>query len=420
VTITDEAFPAALQSIQGGIGQGSTPVFTLPAAGTYSVPSLAAGTTYTLILGALADATLKAGLYAVHITDPTGAAVFDRMIPVGALPSATVVDNPTAQALDLTLTDEMYPAALTGLGVAVSEGSTLLAKLTASGTVSNFMAPAGSVQVWQYTVAGTQPGVYSVDLSPTAAGATPLLSTTQVVNPSGTATTSYAFVVTLPSAGAYNLAVNDFQFPDSLPSLSATVAQKGAVLTESANGDFMAAQGPVVILVDATPPTSGSSIFGVTVQTSGASPQTVPGGEFTQAVGGVFNSQSITVGISGSFAVTLADLGFPANFGDLAALVSSGGQALCKIYGGGTFTFTASPGTYVLRRLTQHHREQGGRDTRLRALLAACGFGSRFRHLDVQRLIGGLRRHGNPHLEQSERHELHGKRRLGVDGQSSH
>jgi hypothetical protein len=344
VTITDDAFPAALQSISGGIAQGATAVATL-SAGANSV-TLAAGTTYQLIIGALANATLDAGLYGVQITDPNGASVFTRTVPVAALPSARIVDNPTAQALNLTLTDEMYPAPLSGLGVAVTEGSALLAQLTASGTVSNFTAPAGAVEVWQYAVAGTQPGVYSLDLSPAAAGGAALLSTTQVVNPSGNSSTSYAFVATLPSAGTYNLAVNDFQFPGSFQAISATVAQNGAALTESASGDFTASQGPVVVVVNVTPPASGIGVFGVTVQTSGASPQIE--GQFTQAVGGVFNSQTINLGTSGNFAVTLADLGFPTKFADLGAIVSSAGQVLGKIYGGGSFNFAGTPGTYLL------------------------------------------------------------------------
>jgi len=344
VTITDDAFPAALQSISGGIAQGSTAIATL-SAGANTV-TLAAGTTYQLIIGALANASLDAGLYGVQITDPNGAILFDRTVPVAALPSATVVDNVTAQPLNLTLTDQMYPAPLAALGVAVTEGSTLLAQLTASGTVSNFTAPAGPVQVWQYAVAGTQPGVYSLDLAPAAAGATPLLSTTQVVNPSGNSSTSYAFVVTLRSAGTYNLAVYDLQFPGSFQAISATVAQNGAVLTENASGDFTAAQGPVVVVVDVTPPASGTGVFGVTVQTSGASPQIE--GQFTEAVGGVFNSQTINLGTSSNFAVTLVDLGFPTKFADLGAIVSSGRQVLGKIYGGGSFNFAATPGTYLI------------------------------------------------------------------------
>jgi hypothetical protein len=345
VTITDDAFPAALQSISGGIALGSTAVASLPGTGSYPV-TLSAGTSYTLILGALANATLEAGLYGVHIADPTGASVFDRTIPVGTLPAATVVDNPTSQALDLTLTDEQYPAPLSGLGVAITEGSSVLAQLETSSNVSNFNAPAGAVQIWQYAVAAAQPGVYSVNLAPAAANSTPLLSATEVVNPSGTSANSYAFVATLPSAGTYNLVVNDFQFPGALQSITSTVAQNGSVLTVSSSGDFTAAQGPVVVVVDASPPASGIGVFGVTVQTSGASPQIE--GQFTQAVGGVFNSQTITLGTSGNFTTTLTDLGFPAKFSDLGALITSGGQVLGKIYGGGDFNFAATPGTYVL------------------------------------------------------------------------
>lgn len=349
VTITDDAFPVALQALQAGITQGSTVVTTTPLGlGTAQV-TLQANTAYILTGGALADAIIKAGLYGVQIQDPTGAKVFDRTFPVGNLSSSTAVNDPAAQALNLTVTDEKYPAALAGLGAAVTNGgSTLLAKLTTSGTVSNFTAPAGSLQLWQYAVAGAQPGVYSLKLAPTAADAAALLSATQVVNPSGTGTTSYAFVVTLPQAASYTLSANDFQFPDALQSISATVAQNGTVLAQSAGGGFTAAQGPVVILVDAAPPASGSGMFGVTVETSGASPQTVAGGEFVQGVGGVFNSQSIILGISGNFDVTLADLGFPQDFANLAAVVSSDGKVLGKIYGGGTFPFAAVPGTYLL------------------------------------------------------------------------
>jgi hypothetical protein len=152
--------------------------------------------------------------------------------------------------------------------------------------------------------------------------------------------------VTLPSAGTYNLAVYDLQFPGSFQAISATVAQNGAVLTENASGDFTAAQGPVVVVVDVTPPASGTGVFGVTVQTSGASPQIE--GQFTEAVGGVFNSQTINLGTSSNFAVTLVDLGFPTKFADLGAIVSSGRQVLGKIYGGGSFNFAATPGTYLI------------------------------------------------------------------------
>jgi hypothetical protein len=342
VTITDDAFPVALQSISGGIAQGSTPITSL-AAGTTQV-TLAAGTTYTLVVGALADATAKAGLYGVHIADPTGAAIFDRTLPVGTLPASTIVSNATAQAFGLTLNDLAYPTALAGVGVAVTQGSTSLAKLTAPGTLANFTVPAGSIEIWQYAVAGAQPGVYNVTLSNST---TSLFSNTKVVSVApGASAQSFAFVVTLPAAGTYNLAVTDFQFPAGL-TLSSTIAQNGVVLPQSSIGDFTAAQGIAIVVVNAQPPqTGGTGIFDVTVQTSGTSPQILL--DQTQAVGGVFDIRTITVGASGTYDATLTDLAFPIAFQNLAVVVSHGGQIDGKIFGGGTFTLNVIPGQYVL------------------------------------------------------------------------
>jgi hypothetical protein len=352
VTITDAAFPVALQSIGGGISQGSTPITSL-AAGTTQV-TLAAGTSYQLLIAAIANTTAQAGLYGVLITDPAGTAVFNRTLPVGTMAASTIVDNSAAQSLSLSLTDYAYPAALAGAGVAVTQGSKALATLTAPGNIANFAAAAGNLEVWQYATAGAQPGVYSLDLSiyqsSGTASATSLLATTKVVNPGGAAATSYAFVVTLTSAGTYNLVAKDFQFPSAFQSISATVAQKGAVLQQTSSGDFTVVQGPVIVLVNATPPQSGSGIFGVTVQTSGASPQVLL--DQTQAVGGAFSTHAINLGTSGSYNVTLTDLGFPANFQYLAVVVSQGSQVLGKIYAGGTFNFSGTPGKYVLTFVT--------------------------------------------------------------------
>jgi plastocyanin len=341
VTLTDDAFPVALQTVQGGISQGSTPITSL-AAGTTAV-TLAAGTDYQLLLGAVADATTRAGLYGIRITDPSGATVFNRTLPVGTMPGSTVVNNTSAASLSLTLTDFAYPSALAGVGVAVTEGSASLAQLTASGTLSNFAAPAGILEVWQYAVAAAQPGAYSLNLTSSTAS---VLSATKVVNPAAASAQSYGFAVELPSSGTYNLVASDFQFPSSLQSITATVAQNGTVLQRTSAGDFTAAAGYVIVVVDATPPPNGNGIFGVTVQTSGDSPQILL--DQTQAVGGVFDTRTLILGNSGSYDVTLADLGFPGLFHNLAVVVSRGSQVLGKIYGGGTFSFPGTPVQYLL------------------------------------------------------------------------
>ncbi len=354
VTITDDTFPAALSSLTGGITQGSAPVNTAGfSLGTNQV-TLAAGTTYTLVLGTVPDPGTMMGLYGVHIVDPNGTPVFDRTVPVGNLPTSTVINNPIAGALTLALNDLGYPAPLANAQVAVTSGSSALAVLPAAGSAP-LTAPAGSLQLWQYIVPGSQPGVYTLNLS-NGSGAPALYATTQVVNlPASSAPSSYAFVQNLTAAGSYQVLVNDFNFPAALAGAPmATVAQNGVALQPSSTGVFTADAGNVVVVVTASPPTtcSGlpancSGIFGVTLQTSAATPQVLL--SQTQSVGATFSTQSVTVGTAGSYDVTLADLGFPTNFASLAVVVSQGNQVLGKIFGGGTFSFNGTPGSpYVM------------------------------------------------------------------------
>ncbi len=344
VTLTDDAFPAALQSISGGVSQGSTPINSVPFALGQNQIQLAASTPYTLIIGAAADVTAMAGLYGISIKDPNGTVVFLRTIPVGTMAASTVVDNSATQTLSLDLIDLAYPSPLAGLGVAVTQGSTVLAQRTSAGTVTNFPATKGGVEIWQYAVAGAQPGVYSLNLASSAS--TLFLATTVVDTGNASTAQSFAFVATLPAAGTYNMAVDDFQFPATFQSLSATVAQNGAVLSRNSSGDFTAAAGTVIVVVNAQPPAHGNGIFAVEVHGTGTSAQSYL--DQTQAVGGVFQSQTINLGTSGGFDVTLTDLGFPATFQDLAAVMSQGGKMLGSVTGGGTFSFNATPGEYVL------------------------------------------------------------------------
>jgi len=344
ITVTDDALPVAFSNLSAGIFLGSTPIAVNIPPGTPTQITLAAATQYTLLAAAIPNTTTPAGLYGIRITDPSGAAIFDYSLAVGAV-TDTVVSNPTAGALSLTLTDFGYPAALAAVGAAVTAGGgPALGTLTAAGgPLSTSAAPAGSIDVWTYAAAGTQPGAYGLTLTN---GTSTLLSTTQVVNPSNASSAgTYAFVVNIPAAGTYQLAVTDFQFPGALTSLSATIAQNGTVLTQTGE-NFTAAAGVAIVVVSAQPPQSGSGIFDVTVQTTGASPQVLL--DQTQAVAGVFNTQTINLGTTGGYNATLTDLVFPQKFQDLAIVVSQGGQALGKIYGGGSFGFTGTPGAKYL------------------------------------------------------------------------
>jgi plastocyanin len=369
ITLTDDAFPVALDVITTPFSALITPVVSCPTpnppapgtcvilAGTPTAVTIAAGISPQLLIvataAATADPTVKAGLYGVHITDPSGASILARTIPVGALGSASFVAQDGAKPLTLTLSDLAYPAALTNVGIAVtSPGVAPIAKLTASGNIPNIAAPAGILEVWKFATASAQPGSYDFNL---ANAQQSLLSGTQIVNPGNTsASGSFAFVVnSLAANGKYQLVLNDFKFPGALQSSAATVAQNGTVLMQDSKGNFTASvAGPAVVLVtaQAPPPTAttpGTGIFSVTVQDTAATPKTLL--YQTQGVGGLFDTQTVTSGTSGNYDLKLADLNFPANFANLAVLISQGNAIIGRIFGAGTVpNIPVTPGQYTL------------------------------------------------------------------------
>ena len=347
VTFADDQFPTALQTAPNlAIFQGSQPIALAIASGT--ALSLSPGT-YTLLAIAQASQSSQSGLYGIIITGPSGVApLLSSTYPVGALAPAVQASNPSSQTLSLSVTDFQFPAALaTGTALATSGGTVLgTASISASSGTSSFTAPAGAVQVWSYAAAGGSAGTYQVSLT---TGAGSLLQTAAAV--STASSLAYAYLTPPLAAGSYQAMATDFQFPAVLPTLSFAVAQGGAILQQASTAStvkFTAAAGPAVVLVAAAPPASGNGLFDVNVQTAGASPQL----DFdrTQAVGpsSLFTTQSLTLGVSGNYTVTLNDLKFPAQFADLDLVVSSGGSVIGKIIGGGSFPIAATPGTYLL------------------------------------------------------------------------
>jgi hypothetical protein len=200
------------------------------------------------------------------------------------------------------------------------------------------------MQVWAYGTAGTGAGSFEIDLKSVSAG---LLQSALGVDHGGSEV--YVFIPPQPlAAGNYQATANDFQFPSPLSAVQFAVAQNGIVLAqESTVGTLQVTPvaGSIVLLVAATPPTNGSGLIDVNVQTGGASPQlTFDQVQLVNATGGI-TSQTFTVGAAGNYEVTLTDLAFPAKFENLALVASSDGAKLGSIYFGGTFPITVSPGS---------------------------------------------------------------------------
>jgi hypothetical protein len=96
-------------------------------------------------------------------------------------------------------------------------------------------------------------------------------------------------------------------------------------------------------------PRAPNGLFDVNIQSSGSSATLAF--DKTQSVSSspaLFNSQTVTVADDSGYQVTLTDLKFPTAFDSLALVVSRGSQVVGKVFGGGTFTFTATPGDYQL------------------------------------------------------------------------
>lgn len=347
-TYVDENFPAPLNSANIAPGfalfQGANPI-AVPLPASPATLTLSVGT-YTLLGIAQADPTLKAGLFGLSISGPAGTSLLNTAYPIGTLAAASPLNNPSAQSVKLTVTDFAFPTALGNVSALVTSGATTVGSASATGGAANFSAPAGVLQVWSFGAAATGAGTYEVDLASAAAS---LLQAAFGVSDAGSF--AYAFVSPQPlAAGVYEATANDFQFPAALTAVQFAVAQKGSILTQSiALGalQFTAAAAPVVILIDATPSANGNGLVDVNVQTSGTSPQLVF--DRLQPVMNVpqgFTSQSIMLGTSGNFDVTLDDLKFPAQFQNLAMVGTSAGTVLGKVYGAGTFTIAATPGNY--------------------------------------------------------------------------
>jgi hypothetical protein len=348
VTFADDQFPAPLNTPPNlALFQGSQPIQLGIQSG--ATVNLSPGT-YTLLGIAQADPAAKAGLYGISITGPAGtAALLSATFPVGSLPASSKPNNDTAQSLTLKVTDFEFPSPLAGAAALVTSGAAVLGSTSLSAATGpvNFAAPSGPLQVWSFATAGSDAGTYEVDLtSPDAS----VLQTAAAVN-SGNSL-AFAFTSSSLAAGSYQAIATDFQFPAVLPVLKFGVAQNGVILQQAAAATTLnfttPVAGSVIVLANAAIPANGSGLFDVNVQSVGTSPTLLF--DKTQAVSAndLFDTQTINLGTSGNYTVTLTDLKLPAAFQDLDLVVSSGGAVLGKIIGGGSFPIAVTPGAYQL------------------------------------------------------------------------
>jgi hypothetical protein len=360
VSLSDFHLPDALSIatlilIQTG---GTQPLAILPDPNTQATQAsvnLQNGTSYRILAASLPGAS-GAGLMAATVAAGDGSIVFGKAAAVGA---TQLAGSPAlaAGAHSARLADLAYPLALSQLAGVVTLSGVAVANLT-PGSTQSFNAVAGTYQVFVAAVAPTAApaaGSYSLLVQP-ASGAADLSVARLVSSPSSTAA-AYSFDTQVGSAGSYVAQLTNFAFPVSLTSLRLAAVQNGAVLGAplSAAGSLSItpAAGALTFLVLAQADPAQGGVFDVNLTASGS---TVPVFDATQGVVGTnlsFLARKVTVDTSGKYSLQLSDVGFPANFSNIAALVSQGGTSLGTIFGADQLVFTASPGDYFISLIAQ-------------------------------------------------------------------
>lgn len=368
VTLTDTQFPSALAVATLTIVDpttGQVANSTLSAPGTATV-SLQSGVTYRIFAAGQSGGALNAGLYGVNVSPAGGGtAAYSSSVPVGAV---TLVGSPQVTAANYTLSvaDLQFPSGstLTSLGAEIMLSGQGVAQLTAAGSTM-FQAAAATYQVFALGVPSTSGqassagiGSYSLVLQ-SAAGSVALAVARAVTAPGGTYPASYSFDTPV-QAETYTLSLTDFQAPAKFTSLATAVVQSGAVVGTALNTpgtqSITPAAGPVTLLVFAQPAQSSASsttpagLFGISLTASGAS---APAFQASQGVGAAFTVHQLDIATAGQYLVSVSDVGWPTNFTNLAAVVTQGTSQLGSILTGGSFTFTATPGTYYVNFIAQ-------------------------------------------------------------------
>jgi hypothetical protein len=373
VTLTDLQLPTALSTLTlAMLAQGSSTLLANLVTGSAPNPliatatvSLQPGIVYQVVAGGESGA-VNAGLYGVNVSPAGGGTpVYTNTIPVGAV---TSVGKPalTAASYTLSFADLAFPNALSQAAAAVTLNGQSVVQLSATGTSAPFSASATPYQVFALGLpASGGQGSYTLSVQPV--NGTPVLNIARAVSDPISSIFAYSFDSTTTSE-AYTLDLADFGYPASFTSIQAAAVQAGAILPGSSNNSttnslsgsgslaINPTAGPISLLVFAQPApaaTAGAAsagLFGIDLTETGAG---APAFQTSQGVGQLFSVQTATVSTGGAYQAVVTDLGFPANFANLAVIVTRGTSKIGSIFGGGTLPFNATGGDYLINFVAQ-------------------------------------------------------------------
>ena len=277
-----------------------------------------------------------------------------------AAPAAQTLTIATAGQYTVTLTDLNSPSQFTSVGVAITQGSALIAKIDAAKQDQpasvDFDAQPGSYAVQLLgTPAAQSAGTARVLIVPK--GGAPVLlfvdgMTAPVDLPSGQATLDTSFHISDP--GTYQITFNDSAFPEALSSFNLAVLPPGAsqapLVTMAAPQNTAAFNAAVAgdyrLLVVAQAGASGTGLYGVKI-VGGSAGTTVAYGQ-SQTIGKLPASTSITLPATGTYSLSLTDFAFPAALSNVRAVVVQGADVPAQLSAAGTVQFNANQGSAAL------------------------------------------------------------------------
>jgi hypothetical protein len=357
VSLVDMGFPVALSSVRLTIVQqgGSSLSAMLNAAGTATFTATPG--TYRLFAIADADPGTKGGVFYTAVRSvATDAPIYRRMMLVGQVEQ---LGGGMLDAGEHTLvgSDLKLPVPLTALHLAVTSEGVLVSRLDAEGNAT-FTAVAGAHEF----LAAAQPatgnaGSYAAEVRH---GTTPDFSFVNTTSDGSAGAVTLSGNIT--TAGTYRLRLSDFAFPQAFTGLRATVTQAGAVsgsLNAPGSLDVDLVAGAVKVLVFGQAGSSANGIFGVNLSMGTAAPVI----EATRGVGTAFAARQFNVATEGRYQVTADDLEFPEQFAGLDAVITRGPDVIGSFFGGGSFVFSATPGSYFINFIAKPGATSGGAGT---------------------------------------------------------
>ncbi len=359
VTLSDLGFPAPLAAARLSVvrsGGGALDA-QLGAPGVAMFDATPGD--YRLFVIADADAAELAGVAHVAVTTAAGTPIYRRMLPAGRVETLGG-GLLAAGAHTLVATDLQIPQALSALRVATTSEGALVARLDAPGSVEFTTTGAGHdvLAVAKPTANGS--GSYTAELRRAGAPALSFVASVSDGDAAG-ATTLTGVVAT---AGSHRLRVTDFAFPQGFTGLRTTVTQGGvsvANLDTPGMLDVNLQAGAVKVLVFGVANTAGNGMYGVELRPVSGSDGTVV--EATRGVGSAFDARQFVVTTAGRYRIIADDLEFPQRFAGLDAVITRGPEVVGSFFGGGSFIFNATPGSYFINFIAKPGAQSGGAGT---------------------------------------------------------